>query len=396
MESIDQIINHLHQWLKIGIRIYLKGQLVKNYLDEMMPNILLSWYDQMISTLLNTKSIHKETIMVHYEDRYNLSGAMIIFQDYQLIIGPYLDGDYPVDSLNQLKKDLKANSKESLILSSFFDHMCILNPNDLRFIYAILIQHPNYEQDLSIRMIRQKKKKVSDEHIVSNDEDELKIVEHNYAIENELMQAIKQGDLIEINRVIKVSREVRIPERVPRDSLRNQKNSLIILNTLATRKAIEGGLDHLHAHRLSTMHGIMIEQMKSSLDIERMTRDIIVHFAEAVHEFNSKLLPPLIKNVVLYVHRHIGDEIKLEDLAKINFVSIEHLSRMFKKVMGVNFHEWLIHMKMVEAKKLIEQNELPMIDIASMLGFSSGSHFSTLFKKHTGYSPKQYQQVNLQ
>lgn len=396
METIDRIINHLHHWLNVSIGIHVHRRLVKNYMDEMMPSILFPWYDHMIQTLLSTNPIHKEAIMVHYDDRYNLSLAMIIHDEHRLMIGPYLDGDYPMDALNQLKVDLKANSKESLILSSFYDHLPIINPDDLRFIHAMLNKQPSYEPNESIRMITSKKKKTFHEQIIIDDEQELNIVTHNYSVEDQLMKTIKRGDIEGLNKVLASSREVKIPERVPHDSLRNRKNTLIILNTLATRKAIEGGLDLLHAHRLSTMHGMMIEQMKSSLDVERMTRDIIVHFTEAVHEYNSKQLPPLIKNVVLHVYRHIGDEIKLEELASDHFVSAEHLSRMFKKTMGINFHEWLIQMKITEAKKLILQQELPITDIASMLGFSSASHFSTRFKVLTGYSPKQYQQTHFE
>jgi two-component system response regulator YesN len=94
---------------------------------------------------------------------------------------------------------------------------------------------------------------------------------------------------------------------------------------------------------------------------------------------------------MLYIYQNITRPLTLEDISHHLFVTPEHLSRMIKKYTKKTVHAIMMETKVDEAKKMIAQQELSMIDIAHILGFSSSSHFSTIFKKYAGLSPKSYQ-----
>jgi len=69
-----------------------------------------------------------------------------------------------------------------------------------------------------------------------------------------------------------------------------------------------------------------------------------------------------------------------------------YLSRLFKQEMGETLSEYLLRTKMERAADLLKQGQYKVGEIAAMVGYSAPSYFSIMFKKHTGYSPREYSQ----
>lgn len=68
----------------------------------------------------------------------------------------------------------------------------------------------------------------------------------------------------------------------------------------------------------------------------------------------------------------------------------KYLRTIFKQSEGQTIEQYLIKMRVERAKVLIEDLNLSFTDISDELGYSSVAHFSTQFKKQTGYSPSMY------
>ncbi len=91
-----------------------------------------------------------------------------------------------------------------------------------------------------------------------------------------------------------------------------------------------------------------------------------------------------------YLASCYDENICLEDLSKICFLNPFHLLREFKKYFKTTPHKYLTHVRMQEAKKLIEKNSNSLFDIAIRVGYEDVSSFSKLFKNHFGISPQIY------
>lgn len=72
-------------------------------------------------------------------------------------------------------------------------------------------------------------------------------------------------------------------------------------------------------------------------------------------------------------------------------ISYKHFSAMIKRASKHNASEWIDHTLLHRAKSLIRYSKLSMQEIAYELAFSSPSHFSKFFRKHTGMTPSEYQ-----
>lgn len=392
LKAQKQLAFHLFQVLHTHIYVYHHHEQLVAYLDDTLPESLKNVFDTYIEKLHQQKKSGNSRIFIQTIEHIDLQFVSYMDEDDLWIIGPFLEKTHTPQNVNQLIVMVKGNAQMGNFISNYYEHLPILEPFTIRFIHRLIETYQSYEDDEPIKYLKQIKssKSIPLESIEKREEYRL-YVKQNYEIENKLMNAIQHGDLTELKRELKEIRRFYLPERVPRDTLRNHKNNMVILNSLSTRKAIEGGLDIYHAHQISTMNAIRIEQLVSPLEVDNFTKEILFSFTEAVHLYQTKGYPHLIKETLFYIHRHITEPLMLSDIAKAMFVTPEHLSRMVKKYVGHTIHDLIMLAKMDEAKKMIAQQELTMIDIAHILGFSSSSHFSTIFSKYHGKSPKAYQ-----
>lgn len=117
-------------------------------------------------------------------------------------------------------------------------------------------------------------------------------------------------------------------------------------------------------------------------------------------EINQKLSSKL-NNVAAYaqgakeyIDRHYMENVTLKTLAYGLGVNPSYLSVLFKNEMGMNYSEYLLMVRMEEAKKLLRQRELNLSQIANAVGYDRVSYFSKLFKNFTGLKPGEYRRLH--
>ena len=90
-----------------------------------------------------------------------------------------------------------------------------------------------------------------------------------------------------------------------------------------------------------------------------------------------------------YIKDNIYNEVTIEQVAQICNLSASRFKTKFCEQVGMPPIQYYNHLRLKEAKKLLEKGN-GITDVAYLLHFSSSSHFSNFFKKHTSMSPKQY------
>lgn len=91
-----------------------------------------------------------------------------------------------------------------------------------------------------------------------------------------------------------------------------------------------------------------------------------------------------------YIEQHYMDNLTVEKLANLGYMSKTTFNRRFKKEIGITPIEYLIEVRIKMAKLMLKRKENPMTDIAMRCGFGSSAHFSSCFQKHVGISPSEY------
>ncbi|MDD9271664.1 response regulator [Paenibacillus sp. GCM10023248] len=93
-----------------------------------------------------------------------------------------------------------------------------------------------------------------------------------------------------------------------------------------------------------------------------------------------------------YVDENYSYELTLASLADMFHLNETYLSGLFKQSAGVTFSDYVTKLRLSKAVQLLKENELKLTDIATLVGYSSSSYFSTAFKKHYGKGPKEYRE----
>ena len=91
-----------------------------------------------------------------------------------------------------------------------------------------------------------------------------------------------------------------------------------------------------------------------------------------------------------YMEQHYMDNITVEKLANLGYMSKTSFTRHFKKEIGITPIEYLIEIRIKMAKLMLKRKENQITDIAMRCGFGSGAHFSSCFQKHIGMTPSEY------
>lgn len=98
-----------------------------------------------------------------------------------------------------------------------------------------------------------------------------------------------------------------------------------------------------------------------------------------------------IERILNDINKNYDSDISLAGTAREYSVSPEHLSRIFKKETGLNFHEYLISVRLRHAEHFLKQEaRMSISDIAYACGFNDSNYFSYKFKSVYGVSPLQY------
>jgi YesN/AraC family two-component response regulator len=103
---------------------------------------------------------------------------------------------------------------------------------------------------------------------------------------------------------------------------------------------------------------------------------------------------PLVEKVCRCIDQHLGENLRLDDIAGFVHVSPSHCSRTFSRYAGLSISDFIALRRMAKARGLLENTCLPMTDITGSLGFSNSSYFASWFKRATGLSPLQYRLKN--
>ncbi len=95
-------------------------------------------------------------------------------------------------------------------------------------------------------------------------------------------------------------------------------------------------------------------------------------------------------DLLLYIRNHLQSIITREDIANVLGVSPNTISNRVRKSCSMGFSDFLQLCRVQEAQKLLVQTNLQIHQIANSAGFQSHEGLTRVFKKHTGYTPREY------
>ena len=216
-----------------------------------------------------------------------------------------------------------------------------------------------------------------------------KELEERYATEKELLHYISIGDSTRAFEAAK--RFISSPfEQRLKSSIRERKFLLITANTVY-RKAVEVNEIHpVYLHEITSKFVNLIENATSESSLDSIFEKMIRDYCLLVNNKSVKQYSPIIRKSLHYIEFNLDNKISLDDLAKLNNVSIPYLAGQFKKEVGETIIKYITHLRMETAVKLLNTSSLSIQDIAAYVGILDYNYFTKVFKKEIGISPREY------
>lgn len=141
---------------------------------------------------------------------------------------------------------------------------------------------------------------------------------------------------------------------------------------------------------------IAFEEMETLEQIHRYISDIADELARLNFNRNMQRHNKWIHEMLRLIEDNIDqEELSLKWLAnEMLYMNPDYLGKLFKREMKEKFSDYLLRVRMEKAIKLIKETNFRICEIAEKVGFGSNSqYFSQVFKKYTGYTPREYKKL---
>lgn len=107
------------------------------------------------------------------------------------------------------------------------------------------------------------------------------------------------------------------------------------------------------------------------------------------------LTPGIFRRAVEFMADHFRDPIHIPDIAEAANVSRTHLMRLFRKTTGWTVNEYMTHLRLCHAQRLLVTTDDKVLDIMFESGFNSPNRFYEVFREQTGLTPARYRRAFL-
>ena len=139
-------------------------------------------------------------------------------------------------------------------------------------------------------------------------------------------------------------------------------------------------------HRLENAYSMALLEKAFAVSMEEV-------FTLYLKEKEDNLSKP-IRKAQEYLALHFQDDlISLESVSEVVNLNSSYFSSLFKKNCNIGFFEYLLDLRVTEAKRLLANSEFSIAEIAQRVGYRDPKHFSRVFKKTCQIKPNEYRKL---
>jgi AraC family transcriptional regulator len=137
-----------------------------------------------------------------------------------------------------------------------------------------------------------------------------------------------------------------------------------------------------------------MQQIPSTAYLESLAGVIAIHIAktygsdQTATQAHAGLAPHKLTRVKAYIKEHLAEGITVRQVAAAIGMSPYHFSRMFKQATGRSPYLHITMQRVERAKDLLRNTNQPLVDVAASVGFQTQGHFTHVFHKFAGVTPR--------
>ncbi|WNQ13604.1 response regulator [Paenibacillus aurantius] len=174
-----------------------------------------------------------------------------------------------------------------------------------------------------------------------------------------------------------------------------QQHALLLLHALDKQLHSQGSDWEQTGGRPRKAYDETIEQRTDCASIRRMFEDELIPLLLAVYgRFSEKSGEKLIAEIKNQIDAHPEQPFTLHELAVQHDRNPDYLSRIFKRMTGKTFVDYLTDVRIGNAKELLLRSRYKNYEIAERVGYEDYRYFSQIFKRKTGMTIGEYRRMH--
>ncbi|MBQ4515599.1 MAG: helix-turn-helix transcriptional regulator, partial [Clostridia bacterium] len=222
---------------------------------------------------------------------------------------------------------------------------------------------------------------------------EINLFYYPIELENSLIENILYGDKEKVDSILNELLNINLYElSLDRDNITEFKFAITatikrivkMMNKSVTEVFGENNIIYLD-----------ISQATSNEELAANIRDIVNKLCKFKSDSINLKQRKITSDIMKYIEENYNHDISLTDISEYFCISAGHISRIFKRDIGIGFKEHLDNLRIEEAKTLLSTTSITINRIAEKVGYNHARSFIRTFKNKTGYSPKEYREKNM-
>lgn len=165
-------------------------------------------------------------------------------------------------------------------------------------------------------------------------------------------------------------------EIVPQLKMRDRLAAELILNLC--RETEDGG----------AFNRLYVESLGNTLALHLLAK--YCRAKSDFQEYKGGLAPAKLKRVVEFIRENLTEDLSLAQIADVAGLNQFHFARQFKQSCGIAPHRYVVRERVEIAKRLLRETDLPLVEVCFASGFQNQSHFTKIFSRIAGATPKNF------
>ncbi|GFZ90810.1 putative HTH-type transcriptional regulator YtdP [Paenibacillus marchantiophytorum] len=226
---------------------------------------------------------------------------------------------------------------------------------------------------------------------------EIRIQERTYyhypmEIEAQIINCLKSGEYDQVERLLNELYKHNMGTRDTTPEL----GKLLFLNLLSTVLKVTNALkiDEKQWQVGAADPVKLIINSTSADDMLKKVKELCLFICNSVQEARSEHNERWNERMKTYIDEHYGDHsLSLTSIAEHFGMTPQYMSGLFKKQYGINVTDYMIEVRMKEAKRWLEVPGMTILQVAEQVGYSTDIGFIRVFKKMEGITPGKYREM---
>lgn len=327
-------------------------------------------------------------------DYLNTNLFLFQFDGKHYLLGPYVKSTFSTEEMQELLASHKLPAGILLPLKLYYSRFPQLSYNMLQgTTLAAMRTFIPTTPDYSYRRLMGFHEDLKKEELVLESTKTYMQILQQYEMENFFLRKITEGDVDGVRLAFEsiTSNFYASSDASQRSLYATNSNGFAVLRTLARKAAEQGGCPVVKIDEITQESIQRYANARSSSEVESVQKDMLVHLTQAVSAAKKLArFSPVIRDVLSYLSTNYTQNITLQELAKRNHISAEHLSRTFKKEVGKTISDFIAELRTKKAAELLKNSKLSVSEIAMYVGYPDSNYFVKVFKKRYGMPPSAY------